>query len=161
MVKDDLKLKQNQLQEVNETNGLVLEELSKLREGRTMNIDRSNKNRYGIVFCENDLSKTAYYCSTPIYNVNSNKLIDMMFKENENDICAVGSNTKIIVSQKIRLENSDGYCAIELGGKAEYISSKKIQCGNSTVHLTTNGIAVICYISDSEKKSFFFERHHR
>ena len=30
MVKDDLKLKQNQLQEVNETNGLVLEELSKV-----------------------------------------------------------------------------------------------------------------------------------
>ena len=67
----------------------ILNEITKLRKGKPLAIDRKNKNRYRIVTFESDGSKTAYYFSAPIYNNKSKKLIDKTF-ELQDTIAAFG-----------------------------------------------------------------------
>ena len=62
----------------------ILEKIFKLRRNTALNIDCKNTNRYRIVIKEFDGSKTAYYFSTPIYNNNTGKTVDVYLFDNTN-----------------------------------------------------------------------------
>ena len=73
----------------------VLKEISRLRKGKPISVDRHNSNRYRVVVQEDDGSKTAYYFSTPIYNNKTRKMVDAKFKSSDGTIYATGSNANI------------------------------------------------------------------
>lgn len=135
----------------------VLNEIARLRGGKSYTIDYHNSNRYRLVVQEQDGSKTAYYFSTPIYNQKDGKLLDVKFRRNGNTIGAVGSNTDITVSQNVVMENEEVSCVIELKQKVEFVSTQKLRCGKHTIWPTTNGVAMKCVVSGDEKLSFLLE----
>ena len=135
----------------------VLNEIARLRGGKSYTIDYHNSNRYRLVVQEQDGSKTAYYFSTPIYNQKDGKLLDVKFRRNGNTIGAVGSNTNITVSQNIVMENEEVSCVIELKQKVEFVSTQKLRCGKHTIWPTTNGVAMKCDVRGDEKLSFLLE----
>lgn len=135
----------------------VLGEISKLRKGAPLVIDYRNNNRYRLVAQENDGSKTAYYFSTPIYNLKDRKLINMKFHTNGKATYAIGSNANITVLENIRMENAEGWCAVALQQPPTRISDTKLCCDNTHIELTGNGIAVKCPVKGIWKFDFVIE----
>mgnify|MGYP003290609908 CR=1 FL=1 len=135
----------------------VLEEISKLRKGFPIIIDYHNSNRYRLVVEENDGTKTAYYFSTPIYNVRSRKMIDVKFQSNGEAIFSIGSNTNITVSKNVLMENAEGSCSIELPQKCNLISPQEVHCGNTVLIPTTNGVAFKCALKANERVAFIVD----
>ena len=107
----------------------VLNEISKLHTGAPLTIDRHNSNPYCLVVRENDGTKTGYYFSTPIYNRNTYKLIDMRFQSDGNTICLTGSNANITLSHKLFMENAEGSVSVRLPHKCIRVSSREIRSG--------------------------------
>ncbi len=119
----------------------VMNEITKLRKGTPMVIDYRNSNRYRLVVSENNGTKTAYYFTTPIYNRKSRKMIDLQFKSNGGAIFATGSNANITVSDKIRMENAEGSCVMELPQRSVMMTGKELHCGADSIFPTANGVA--------------------
>lgn len=122
----------------------VVEEIFKLRNGTPVTVDRHNGNRYRLVVSEEDGSKTAYYFSAPIYNLQSKKLIDMSFIQNSDAICAVGSHADITVSDVLLMKNHEFGVSVKLPQRAALLSSKEVCSGAWTMYPTTNGVAIKC-----------------
>ena len=120
----------------------ILNEISKLRNGIPIAIDYTNTNRYRLVINESDESKTAYYFNTPIYNNKTHKNVDMKFHVQDGTIYSIGSNTNTVISDKIRMDNAEGFSIISLESHAQLISDYEIKCGNERLYPTTNGIAI-------------------
>ena len=118
----------------------ILEEIIKIRKNKPLIIDYKNKNRYRIVTFEPDGSKTAYYFSTPIYNNKSRKLIDKRFELHDNVTHLIGSNSKITLSNNIRMENAEGVCTISLSNSTFNVTNSSIICGKERIYPTTNGL---------------------
>lgn len=139
----------------------ILNEITKLRKGKSLVIDRKNKNRYRIVTFEPDSSKTAYYFSAPIYNNKSKKLIDKTFELHGNVTHLTGSNSKIIFSNNIQLENADGVCTISLANNTFNLINNSIICGKERIQPTTNGITIQSPCIDGKPFSFNIEINKR
>ena len=120
----------------------IVNEILKIRNGKPFLVDRQNRNRYRVVACEEDGSKTAYYFSTPIYNRVSRKLVDIRFRTNGKDIYATGSDAEIRISKDIVLENEVGKCFVNIGQKPMLISDREASVNNATVMPTINGVAL-------------------
>ena len=136
----------------------IINEIMMLRSGKEMKIDRNNTNRYRVVVQEENGSKTAYYFSTPIYNADSRKAIDLKFHKNNSGICAVGSNAEITVTNMIRMKTKEELCYIPLKGKAEYISDNELHCYDDILLPAANGVV---YLARAEGDcDFFFELIH-
>lgn len=132
----------------------VMNEITKLRKGAPMVIDYRNSNRYRLVASENNGTKTSYYFTTPIYNRKSRKMIDLQFKTDGGVIFASGSNANITVSDKVRMENAEGSCVMELSQRATLISGKELRCGEDVIYPTTNGVAIKANVKSMGKISF-------
>ena len=63
----------------------ILNEITKLRKGEPLVIDYKNSNRYRLVAIEQNGTQTAYYFSTPIYNILTRKAVDMKFHSKDNN----------------------------------------------------------------------------
>jgi hypothetical protein len=135
----------------------ILNEITRLRKGKPLAIDRKNKNRYRIVTFESDGSKTAYYFSAPIYNNKSKKLIDKTFELHGNVAHLTGSNSKIIFSNNIQLENADGVCTISLANNTFNLINNSIICGKERIQPTTNGITIQSSCIDGKPFTFHIE----
>lgn len=120
----------------------IIKEIIKLRSGKPIVIDYHNSNRYRLVVMESNATKTAYCFSTPIYNKETRKLVDMKFRTNEDKIYAIGSNANITLSSQILMKNADGGVKIELPQKAILFSEQEAQSGSWIFSPTTNGIAI-------------------
>lgn len=129
----------------------ILEEIRNLRNNEPFEIDFNNSNRYRIVVCEADGSRTAYYFSSPIYNFENKKLVDIKFHRTNDVICVLGSNANIQISKNILLKNLDGFCCIELEDKPEFISNKRVKSGKYLLEPTLNGIVIKGDITNGEK----------
>ena len=81
----------------------VLKTIAKLRGGDLFSIDFHNRNRYRVVVNENDGSKTAYYFSSPIYNLHTRKAVDLKFENKGSFVWAEGSNCTIDISDSINI----------------------------------------------------------
>ncbi len=119
----------------------VLNEIKKIRKGPPFVIDYRNNNRYRLIVSEGNGTKTAYYFATPIYNLKSRKIIDLQFRLNEGTVFATGSNANITISDKIRMENAEGSCTLELSQKVNLASPRELHCGQDVIYPTANGIA--------------------
>ena len=135
----------------------VLEEIKKLRAGTPAVIDSHNSNRYRLVMQENSGIKTSYCFSTPIYNINTRRLVDMKFRMNGDTIYATGSNADIFVSDRIIMKNADVSVIIDLSSRATLLSSNQAQCGSYTLSATTNGVLVKCDLRNLTENSFLVE----
>lgn len=135
----------------------ILNEISKLRNGDVPVIDINNCNRYRLVAIEDDGSRTAYYFSTPIYNVNSRKLLDMKFHTADEGAYSIGSNAISSIHKNIKMENADGYCTFILNENISRISESEIICKNVCIRPTTNGVAIKSRCYQSSPHSFTIE----
>ena len=134
----------------------IINEILQIRQATPLLIDHQNTNRYRVVSNETDGSKTAYYFTSPIYNINTRKAVDLKFHSQNNIIFATGSNANITISSKIRMENSEGYALISLQNHINNFSENEIFCGNEYIYPTTNGIAIKSRCSTSPS-TFSFE----
>lgn len=132
----------------------IVNEIMKLRNGKPIVVDRQNRNRYRLVACEEDGSKTAYYFSTPIYNRASRKLVDVKFHTNGKNIYATGSDAQIRISQDIALENEVGTCVVDIGQKPIFVSDRGARINNATVMPTANGVALKFGVKANESIHF-------
>ena len=97
----------------------ILETIRALRNGKGYTIDRTNRNRYRVVLCEGDSSKTAYYFSVPIYQEASGQVVPLQFVRSEHTYLLKGSNSSVSVSQEgIKLEGKTGSVVCDLSGHA-------------------------------------------
>lgn len=135
----------------------ILEEISKFRKGSHMVIDYKNSNRYRVVTIEENGTQTAYYFSTPIYNLKTRKAIDMKFHTNGKTVYSAGSNSHIAISDDIRLENNEGSCTISLHNSISCVSDAEIVCGDERIYPSTNGIAIRSNIKDCKPYTFTLE----
>ena len=135
----------------------IINEITRLRKGKPLAIDRKNKNRYRIVTFESDGSKTAYYFSTPIYNNKSKKLIDKTFELQDTISQLTGSNSKITFSNNIRMTNADGFCTISLANNTFNLINTSIICGKEKIYPTTNGVAIQSPCLEGKSFTFHIE----
>lgn len=137
----------------------ILQEISQVRKQEDMVIDRTNTNRYRVVICESDGSKSAYCFGVPIYNNRTRRAIDLKFYKSpcSDDIYSVGSNAKITYSDKIQMENNEGCCMISLPGCVRMNSDKELICGNGRIYNTANGFAYQLPYTDSLSAEFELE----
>lgn len=127
----------------------VLKEIISIRRNDSIIINYNNNNRYRLVLHENDGTSSAYYFSTPVYNLNTRKILDFKFKEKNNIFCAEGSNTNIVVSDSILIKKNKECLNIALSKRAKMVSSKEIRVDNSSVFLSSNGVVIKCPTNES------------
>ncbi len=121
----------------------ILYEISKIRGGKEIFPDRSNRNRYRIVSLERDGSRSAYYFGVPIYNDTSKKLLTLSFQEDAEGYHLDGSNSDITVKDgSILLQNKYGSCSISMPCAPTSKGEKAISYEGAQVYPTTNGIAI-------------------
>lgn len=87
-------------------------EIKKLRNDQDFKPNESLSNRYAIHCQEPNGIKTAYCFSVPIRNIQNNNLVDFKFHHTNQGSIFYGSNSKIIVSDKVRIINEYGQCNI-------------------------------------------------
>lgn len=119
----------------------IIKEISKLRNGRPLQIDRNNSNRYRIVTGEYDGSKTSYCFSVPIYNKRNGKLADFSFKHNGGISYVSGSTAEISVSDYIMLDTGNNFCRISIPKRTDY-NSNVIRCEDTEISPTLNGVVI-------------------
>lgn len=117
----------------------VVDEIKRLRSG-DMRIDYNNNNRYCVVLDEDNGSKTAYYFTTPIYNIKTRRAVDLCFSKTDTSINLLGSNSVITINGNITMKSEYGSCKVLMQEPVTYVSAQKLKCGNSTLHPTTNGL---------------------
>ena len=135
----------------------ILEEITKIRKGKPIVIDYKNTNRYRVVLKEQNGTKTAYYFSSPIYNMRTNKGIDFKFKKNENGFYSCGSNADIQITKEVYIKNTVSYCRMSLNHSVDFNNEYEIQCGKDVMVMTTNGIAYMAFVQDKGNISFELE----
>jgi len=131
----------------------VLKKIIDLRKGKDIIIDTTNSNRYRVVVNEQNGTKTAYYFSTPIYNINTKKLVGLKFTDNITPRLA-GSNSQICFSRNIKMSNANGICFISLRKHINRISDVELHEGENIILPTTNGFVYKILIKDSFMHSF-------
>ena len=112
----------------------VISEINKLRDGRKLNIDCKNSNRYRLVTAEEDGTKTAYCFGVPVYNRETGKLIDLHFQKDRDTLCVQGSDMRAFLKDDIALVNRTGRITL--------CSENFTPGGACDVIPTTNGIAL-------------------
>lgn len=118
----------------------VLNEIVKLRNGAPIAIDYRNNNRYRVVIQEMNGTKTAYYFSTPVYNIRTRQAVDLKFHKKDSLAYSVGSNANITISDQVRLENAEGACSVSLDGFVSFLSVRELKCGNNRLFPAVNGM---------------------
>ena len=118
----------------------ILKKIVEIRKEHDFYIDTTNSNRYRIVVNESGGSKTAYYFSSPIYNINSRKIVDLKFTNNSTPHL-IGSNAKITFSNNIKMNNVNGNCYMTLETLPDRISDFELLEGENIILPSTNGFA--------------------
>ena len=132
----------------------ILNEISTLRKGKSVIVDRSNKNRYRLVTHEGDGSKTAYYFGVPIYNETFRKLLNLKFHNRGNTSNLKGSNSNIVLGNSVLLENYQGSCQVTMPKGYRFQHEQCVSYQGVEVFPTTNGIAMKVAL-DSDRKYCF------
>ncbi len=130
----------------------IKEEILQLNTTTNPIISYSNANRYRADIVNADGSKTAYCFGVPIYNINSNKLVELRFKKSEKAWQHTGSNVFVnAVNDTISMENKDGICTLQLEERMSYGTEQKLCYGLAGIYPTLNGVALNIRCAQSEK----------
>ena len=111
----------------------IFEEIKKLRNEKSLSIDRKNNNRYRVVVNEKDGSRTSYFFGVPIYSRSLRKLINLNFNVSNGKMLHYGTNSTICISDKITIECENNCCTIEFPNTKEHTAK---------FSPTVNGIAI-------------------
>lgn len=120
----------------------IIQEVEKLRNGRTGSINKRNSNRYRLLYTEADGSETAYYFAAPIYNFKTRRMLSLKFEIDDSLTRHIGSNSLVQLSDKAILKNDVGECIVYLGDYPINRSEDSVSYNSYTVYPTLNGIAV-------------------
>ncbi len=134
----------------------ILDEIYTLRKSDPI-IDYKNTSRYRLVTQEKNGSRTAYYFSCPIYNIDSRKLIDLCFEKDGETIYLKGSNANITVLENIRMGNSDGFCIFDVNERPGFVSENELSYSGNRIFPTTNGIAIKAAVNGEEPLNYTIE----
>lgn len=117
----------------------ALYRLSDLRNGAPLSFDAQNSNPYRIVCKETNGTKTAYYFSSPVYDLRSKKVLDLQFRPHGNGASSVGSHATVTYSDTIRMEDRNGYCLFSLPQAIRFLSERELACGSGRLFPAANG----------------------
>ena len=120
----------------------IIGEITKLRRGRPLLVERHNSNRYRLVAAEDDGSRTAYCFGTPIYNNKTGRITSLKFSYENDAVRAIGSSANITLSQNIIFESDAGVCTIPLSDKYITVDKNAVRYRDFEVYPTLNGLAV-------------------
>lgn len=120
----------------------VLNEIKKLRKDNTLHIDRTNKNPYRLVVNEEDGSRTAYYFSVPIYNLNTRRLLRPCFVNVQGGYIYAGSTAEITVrGDTFYCRSKSAACHIIFDGGVFQENNGVLQNDLFSLSATLNGVA--------------------
>ena len=119
----------------------ILSDIKRLRGQNEINIDRNNNHRHRVIVDEKDGTKTAYYFSSPIYNIHTKKLVDFRFNSINDMFVLEGTNSKIVVDENIDIIGLSGSCRIRANGKPIAMNEQEIAYDSYSILPTSNGIA--------------------
>ena len=119
----------------------ICDEIKALRKTDSFCVDNTNGNRYMLVLFEEDGSRTAYCFSTPIYNINTGKMVKLCFHKNKDTYLLEGSNADVRINDEITLKNSVGSCRFIIPQGKFAMSDPGLKKGNDYIYPATNGIA--------------------
>ena len=120
-----------------------MNEVRGLRQNGDLSVDRNNTSRYRIIARESDGSNTAYYFSSPIYNLQSRKLVELRFLSAGYTFSALGSNAGITVSANdVIIRNEEGLISASWGAQQYYQNGRNIVSQAVELYPTLNGVAV-------------------
>ena len=124
----------------------IFKEIEKLSLKKTIEFDSFNYDRYTVVTEGPDRTKTAYSFGVPIYNEQTNNIVDVKYVHRKNGSYHTGSNARIIIRDSISMQNQYGYCDILLPGKISKKTENTVswlsQGGQIDVIPTLNGVAI-------------------
>ena len=132
----------------------IVDEIKALRKTDSFSIDNTNINRYMLVLLEDDGSRTAYCFSTPIYNINTGKMVKLCFHKNKDTYLLEGSNADIRINDEITLKNSVGSCRFIIPHGKISMSDPGLKKGDDYIYPTTNGIAYKAFCRDGCFRDF-------
>ena len=132
----------------------IVDEIKALRKTDSFSIDNTNINRYMLVLLEDDGSRTAYCFSTPIYNINTGKMVKLCFRKNKDTYLLEGSNADIRINDEITLKNSVGSCRFIIPHGKISMSDPGLKKGDDYIYPTTNGIAYKAFCRDGCFRDF-------
>lgn len=95
----------------------VFSEIEKLSCDCSIDTDIVRLDRFTVIGHSRGRLKTAYCFSVPIYNQETNHLVNMKFYHRENESLYVGSNAKVLINDSVRLQNQYGCCELSFFGK--------------------------------------------
>ena len=139
----------------------VLNEIKYLRGMQSFLIDTRNSNQYRVIVKEK-LGHTAYCFSTPIYNIDTQKITNREFCKTKTGYTFKGTNGTVSIYQnRCVLENKDGRAVLLLNDTPMIQGFQGSERSNIIVAPTLNGI---CFVID--KKNFscslsFEAKHER
>lgn len=143
----------------------VFKEIVKLRTGKHANFLDTWSNRYTIHCEESHRVKTAYCFSVPIRNIKTDDIVDLRFYHKKHESAFVGSEAKILITDKVQLLNQYGMCDVIIEGCLFKRTDKSVFFVDDKSHIeirpTLNGIMLTfeCeHLSDYPKISLRFNR---
>lgn len=120
----------------------VFEEIRTLRGKQALTIDPRNQNRYRILIKE-PYGTTAYCFSTPIYELESRKLVSLQFVPGEAGFVFQGSNGRMTAkANHMEMKNDNGTVTVMFPRGKFTLQDTWLSCGKAEVHPTLNGFAV-------------------
>ena len=132
----------------------LIEEISKLRKGRSFSMSDALIDRYRICVKEENGTKTSYCTSVPICKKETNVPIEQIFK-NDGGICVLeGSNSNIMIDNDIVMESEFGSCTVMFGKEPIKRFENYVECENICLYPSSNG--VICKVKASVNDPFTF-----
>lgn len=118
----------------------ILNEIKYLRGMQNFLIDTRNSNRYCIMVKEN-LGRTAYCFSTPIYNIDTRKLVNQEFCKTKFGFVLKGSNGTVTICQnRCTFENQEGKAVVSLKDIPAIYDPQSDDQSFVTVFPTLNGL---------------------
>ena len=95
----------------------VFTEIKKLSMEQQIEVDTLNYDRYTVITRGTDRTKTMYSFGVPIYNAQTNNIVDMKYLHRNTGSYYMGSNARITIRDSVKMQNQYGCCDIMIPGK--------------------------------------------
>ena len=123
----------------------VFTEIEKLSLEQPIEIDTFNHDKYTVITKGSSRTKTAYSFGVPIYNGQTNNIVDMKYVHRKSGSYHTGSSAKITIKNSVSMQNHHGYCDILLPGKITKKTENTVSWSSQETQIdvtpTLNGMA--------------------
>ena len=88
----------------------VFTEIKKLSLEQPIEVDTLKHDRYTVITRGTDRTKTTYSFGVPIYNEQTNNIVDMKYLHRKTGSYYMGSNARITIRDSVKMQNQYGCC---------------------------------------------------